>query len=146
MFSGAQYVPNASALRLPRSFASSLRRLLQKIHVATEADQSLRVIADVKDAGDPLTIVRDTLIGSTVTPRLRTMLEGVPDFVVVLDTTGRTLYNSFAVRQLDPDDQVDLGRTAMRLDPTGAPTPYEVAGERLYLVARAVDGAAAAAE
>jgi len=47
------------------------------------------------------------------------LLEGVPDYVVVLDSNGRMLYVSFPARQLDPDDQFELAQTAMRLPLNG---------------------------
>jgi two-component system OmpR family sensor kinase len=62
------------------------------------------------------------------------LLEGVPDFVVVLDSNGRMLYVSFAARQLDPDDQFELAQTAMRLPLTGGVRPIELSGRR-YLLA-----------
>ena len=39
------------------------------------------------------------------------------DYVLVLDSGGRTLYNSFVVRQLDADDQVQLSRLAIAISP-----------------------------
>jgi len=65
---------------------------------------------------------------------LRTLLEGVPDYVVVLDSRGGMLYNSFAVRQLDADDQLTLSQTVIRLPIDSALHPTELAG-RTFLLA-----------
>ena len=104
--------------------------------VERQAEQALGVIREARERGEPLTVVRDSLIGPTVTQRLRTLLEGVPDYVLVLDATGRTLYNSFAVRQLDADDQFRLSREALRLPAGGSAHVLEVQGDQLLLLAR----------
>jgi two-component system, OmpR family, sensor kinase len=103
--------------------------------VAAEADLALRIVRQAAAAGDPVTAVSDPRIGPVVTPKLRTLLEGVPDYVLVLDSAGRTLYNSFAVRQLDDDDQVTLSRAAIVLPPTAPPRPIDLKGRRLLIVA-----------
>jgi two-component system, OmpR family, sensor kinase len=106
--------------------------------VEAEADLALRIVRQAAAAGDPVTAVSDPRIGPVVTPKLRTLLEGVPDYVLVLDSAGRTLYNSFAVRQLDDDDQVTLSRVAIVLPPSDAPRPIDLKDRRLLIVA-AVD-------
>ena len=83
------------------------RQLTRQAH--EDADLAVRIV----------TATSDPLLGSSseanhvVTPALRNVLEGLPDYVLVLDSGGRTLYNSFAVRQLDADDQVQLSRLAI---------------------------------
>jgi two-component system OmpR family sensor kinase len=89
--------------------------------VASDADLALRIIDQVVAAGDSVTATNDRLVGPVVTPRLRTLLEGVPDYVVVLDSTGRTLYNSFAVRQLSTDEQIALSQLGAQLRADGQP-------------------------
>ena len=108
--------------------------------VEAEADQAVRIIGEARESGEPLTVVRDSLIGPTVTQRLRIALEGVADYVVVLDTTGRTLYNSFAVRQLDPDDQVQLTRIGLGLRLGQVADVHRVGDEGLLLLARRLPG------
>lgn len=103
--------------------------------VEAEADLALRIVRQAAAAGDPVTAVSDPRIGPVVTPKLRTLLEGVPDYVLVLDSAGRTLYNSFAVRQLDEDDQVTLSRAAIVLPPSASPRPIDLKARRLLVVA-----------
>jgi two-component system, OmpR family, sensor kinase len=103
--------------------------------VEAEADLALRIVRQAAATGDPVTAVSDPRIGPVVTPKLRTLLEGVPDYVLVLDSAGRTLYNSFAVRQLDDDDQVTLSRAAIVLPPSAPPRPIDLKDHRLLIVA-----------
>jgi signal transduction histidine kinase len=107
------------------------RELAQR--VAAEADLALRIVRQAAAAGDPVTAVTDPRIGPVVTPKVRTLLEGVPDYVLVLDEAGRTLYNSFAVRQLDDDDQVTLSRAAIVLPPAGPPRAIDLKARRLLI-------------
>ena len=123
------------AVALYTARRASVYRELER-HVLAQIEQSRAIIRDTELSGEPLTLARDTLIGPSVSPRLRTLLEGVPDYVLVLDTSGRTLYNSFAVRQLDPDDQVTLSRVALALDATGPAIFVQLRQGRLLLAAR----------
>ena len=107
-------------------------------HVAAEADLAIRIVRQAAATGEPVTVNTDKFIGPVVTPTLRTLLEGVSDYVLVLDTAGRTLYNSFAVRQLDVDDQVTLSRAAIELK-TGGPPSHIVVGDQLLLVLAVAD-------
>jgi two-component system, OmpR family, sensor kinase len=112
-------------------------------YVASEADLLLRTVQQAQASGEPLvtlTIVndkRDTI--PNVTPKLRTVLEGVPDYALVLDIKGRTLYNSFAFRQLDQDDQVALTQAAIAI-PADAfpPQTVELRSRRVLLMARSL--------
>src|SRR5580704_8110105 len=103
--------------------------------VGAEADLALRIVRQAAEAGDPVTAVSDPRIGPVVTPKLRTLLEGVPDYVLVLDTAGHTLYNSFAVRQLGDSDQVTLSRAAILLEHEGRDSTVELTSRRLLVLA-----------
>src|SRR3984957_8582177 len=105
-----------------------------------DADLAVRIVGRVAATGEPVTATSDPLLGPSseaihvVTPALRNVLEGLPDYVLVLDSAGRTLYNSFAVRQLDPDDQVQLSRIAIAM-PASAPAHQVRLSDRDLLVA-----------
>ncbi|HZS60703.1 MAG TPA: HAMP domain-containing sensor histidine kinase [Gemmatimonadaceae bacterium] len=142
VFAGISYATTRSADQAAREHA------LEQ-YVATEADLLLRTVQQAEASGEPLvtyTIVpvsskkNDTI--PNVTPRLRTVLEGVPDYALVLDAKGRTFYNSFAFRQLDQDDQVTLNQTAiaMRADRL-PPEALELRSRRILLMARSLPGA-----
>jgi len=108
--------------------------------VAAEADLALRIVRQAAASGDPVTTISDPLIGPVVTPTLRTLLEGVPDYVLVLDSAGRTLYNSFAVRQLDVDAQVTLSRAGSAIPLGAAPRAFDMNDQKFLLVAVADPG------
>jgi two-component system, OmpR family, sensor kinase len=99
-----------------------------------DVDLALRIVAQVAASGQPVTATAGPLIGPVVTPALRNLLEGVPDYVLVLDSTGRTLYNSFAVRQLDADNQLRLSRLAIELPAGQPPRPVTLSDRQLLLV------------
>ncbi len=73
-------------------------------------------------------------------PDLRTTLEPLPGYFLVLDAQNRLLYPSSAVRQLPPDNQADLQDLGIDLDLTRegvlVPLPDSLGG-RMLLVARA---------
>ena len=93
---------------------STARREAQR-EVAMQADQALRVLRFAVSANEPLTTtqVRDSLIGpqTTITPRIAAILDGLPDYVMLLDNDGWRLYVSPAVRALQ---QRDLNETEQR--------------------------------
>src|SRR5690348_13603496 len=82
-------------------------------HVATEANLVLTIIRQTEAAKQPVTITKDSLIGPTITPNLRTLLEVIPDYMMVLDSTGRTLFVSDALRRLSADDRLQLQQYAI---------------------------------
>ena len=116
--------------------AASLQELQR--YVFTEANLALNLVRNAELAGEPVTEMRDTLVGPAITPQLRTLLEGIPDYVLVLDANGRSLYVSFAARQLNPDELALLQQYAINA-PTSGPLAAIVpfGGERLLMVARA---------
>ncbi len=115
--------------------ASSLQELQR--YVFTEANLALSLVRNAELAGQPVTEVRDTLVGPAITPQLRTLLEGIPDYVLVLDPNGRSLYVSFAARQLDPDELASLQQYAINAPTSGLATIVPFGGERLLMAARA---------
>lgn len=73
-------------------------------YALTQASLATAIMQQSARAGQPVTVVRDSLVGPAISPGLRTLLEGLPDYVFVLDSAGRSLYLSFAVRQLQLDE------------------------------------------
>src|SRR5215208_5843175 len=55
----------------------------------SSANQVADIIKRAKDAGEPLTVLRDTL--PVISPALQARLAGVPEYVVVLDSSDRLL-------------------------------------------------------
>jgi two-component system, OmpR family, sensor kinase len=104
--------------------------------VLRQADLALRVVQQAREVAEPVTIVRDSLAGREVAPRLRTLLEGVPDYLLVLDDSGRVLYASFAVRQLGTDELATLTRGALALSDSQPAAIVNLGEEELLLRAR----------
>ena len=115
--------------------AASLQELQR--YVFTEANLALSLVRNAELAGQPVSEVRDSLVGPAITPQLRTLLEGIPDYVLVLDSNGRSLYVSFAARQLSPDELASLQQHAINAPTSGLAVIVPFGGERLLMAARA---------
>ena len=115
--------------------------------VAVQADQALRVLRFAATANEPVTMTRDSLVGSQITPRIAAILDGLPDYVVLLDKDDRTLYVSPSVRALRARDAQagDVGadggsdydrlmREAIALAPGISAYPIPVANNDVMLV------------
>ncbi|HKV52020.1 MAG TPA: HAMP domain-containing sensor histidine kinase [Gemmatimonadaceae bacterium] len=104
-------------------------------HVLAQANLASTIIEQASSSGQQVTVLRDTLVGPTISPALRTLLEGMEGYVLVLDQSGRMLYGSFAVLQLSEDDRATLQREAISVKPGGHGELLDVGGDRLVLVA-----------
>jgi signal transduction histidine kinase len=104
-------------------------------HVLAQANLASTIIEQASTSGQPVTVMRDTLVGPTISPALRTLLEGMEGYVLVLDQSGRLLFGSFAWQQLSEDDRAALQREAISVKPGGQGELLDVAGDRLLLVA-----------
>ena len=81
---------------------SSVRRDVQR-EVAVEADGALRVLRYAATANEPVTVASPLpLVGTQtqITPRIAAILDGLPDYVMLMDTSGKALYLSPSVRLL----------------------------------------------
>ena len=84
----------------------------------SEADLALNILRQAERAGQPVAVTRDSLVGPVIIPPLKTLLEPMPDYLVVLDSTQRILYLSPPVTSLDPDDQTQLMKEAVNMPVT----------------------------
>ena len=114
--------------------ASAYRELDE--HVKAQAAAVLDVISDAERAGVPLAIGPDTLSGSLVPPQLYKKLEGIGDYVLVLDPSGRALYLSFQAQRLSDDDRVTLQQAVLQARLNGPATFVTLDSDRVLLVAR----------
>ena len=88
--------------------------------VAVRADQALRVLRFAATTNEPLTTTRDTLFGGAqITRRIADILDGLPDYVMLLDKDGRTLYVSPSVRALQARDPVTTEPAREQLERRG---------------------------
>ena len=119
---------------------SSVRRDVQR-EVAVEADGALRVLRYAATANEPVTVASPLpLIGTQtqITPRIAAILDGLPDYVMLMDTSGKALYLSPSVRLLqlqNRDGDYDrLMQQAVSMDPGRSAFPVKVAGADVMLV------------
>jgi two-component system, OmpR family, sensor kinase len=103
--------------------------------VAVQADQALRVLRFASTAGEPQTIMRDSLAGAMITPRIAAILDGLPEYVIMLDGRDISLYVSPSLRALPEGDYDRLLREARALAPGNRIYPIDVATKDVMLVA-----------
>lgn len=87
-----------------------------------------------------LTIVQDSAFGPTSTPRLRFLMEGVPDYVYLLDRRGRTIYSSFSVRNLPADARNTLDSLALTFPVQGRGVQRRAGGTEVIFHAVDIPG------
>ena len=114
--------------------ASAFRELDE--HVKAQAAAVLDIISDAERSGVPLTVGPDTLAGNVVAPQLYKKLEGIGDYVLVLDPNGRALYLSFEAQRLSDDDRVTLQQAVLQAGPNGPATFVSLDSDRVLLLAR----------
>lgn len=109
---------------------------------AAVAQDVLATIRDAQLAGKRLTSIDRSEYPPTIRPtqEMGEQLDRHPGYFIVLDSLGRLLYSSSAVRLLAPEDQQDLYTVAFQLRPEGpaarVPLPRDsLIRGRLMLVA-----------
>ena len=107
-------------------------------HALTEATLALRLIRQSELAGQPVTANRDSLVGAQLDAPLRTMLDGMPDYLLVLDASGRILYVSAPIRDLneDPDQLAALMAAAVSAPTNGTAKSVQLDDRKLLMVAQ----------
>ena len=75
-------------------------RRAAQAELAVQADQALRVLRFAATAKEPVTEIRDPLVGAQITARIAAILEGLPGYVILLDKDGWLLYRSPSVRAI----------------------------------------------
>ena len=104
--------------------------------ITAQADAAVRAIRQSELQNQPVTVPGEQPGSRRVNPALRIALEGVPDYLLVIDSTGSILYASFAVRQLSADDLATLSSTALLLSPLRPSLKVTLSLDQLILVAR----------
>ena len=106
-------------------------------YVSDQSVLATRIIQQAVEAGDSITVTRDSLVGPVLSPRLRTLLDAIPTYVLVLDPDGRLLYASPTALLLSADDRAALQAAVIASSPTGESGFVQLAGDRLLVHARA---------
>ena len=102
----------ASALYVARR-ASAYQEMAQQAVV--QGDLAVRVLRQARETRDTIYITRDSLVGPVMSPRIRTLLDALPGYLLVIDSVGRRLYASSSVRQLNGGDVDALGDALVNL-------------------------------
>ena len=106
-------------------------------YVADQSVLATRIIQQAIEAGDSLTVTRDSLVGPVLSARLRTLLDAIPTYVLVLDADGRLLYASPTALLLSADDRAALQAAVIASSPTGESGFVQLSSDRLLVHARA---------
>jgi signal transduction histidine kinase len=115
--------------------ASSYEELQR--YVTAEANIVMSIIRQAELEGRPLTQVRDSLVGPTVTPTMSQLLDGVPDYVVVFGRDGIIIYRSPAARGLLDAGYSQLLNVGSSIPVSGQGQLATVQNEQVLMVARA---------
>jgi two-component system, OmpR family, sensor kinase len=105
-----------------------------------QADAALRMVREAEAKGEPIALVTDSLVGPRLSPRLGGSFDVIPDFLWVVDTTGRLLYESRAARRLTPEQSDVVLRTVPRLRRTNVSAVVAVGGSELLVAAVRPEG------
>jgi two-component system OmpR family sensor kinase len=111
-------------------------------HVLAEATVARNIIREEEAAGRSVTMLRDTLVGPTISRSVAKMFDGVQDYILILDQNGRMLYGSDAVtnpNKLSDDDRALLQTAAIAAPATGVGQVFMLGREPLILVALTPD-------
>ena len=114
--------------------ASAYRELAEQVE--GQATAALRVVMSAEEEGAPVTVRTDSSAAPVVAPQLYKKLEGIGDYVLILDASGRALYASFLARQLGLDDLARLQQAALQVRTEGPAQFVQLDSTRLLLVAR----------
>ena len=110
-------------------------RELQR-YVQSQAELAIRIIMQAETRG-PVTVVRDSLGGEGLTSELASAMEVIPDYLLVIDSTGRSLYVSEKARALPDSDRTVLFSRALDIEAEATRATLLTLGtDKIFLSAR----------
>lgn len=103
---------------------------------STKAELAARVLRSSLSSGQPVVVTGDTLAIPALTPRITNLLDALPGFLLLVDTSGRVIYRSPDVRELDDWDlqQLQNQLTLVPASGRGLLLQLDTLGERVLLV------------
>ncbi len=109
--------------------------------VAEEVDRTVRLI-DIasKLFTQQLVVTPDSLVGAEVSPRVVPLLELIPDFVLLKDTRGYSLYRSEQVRLLSDSEREMLDSIVLAMPSSPTPTIVSLPSGDLLMQSRRLPG------
>jgi len=128
----------ALALLYVRQF-TALHELEARVNA--EANQAVQLIDFAgKQFTQQLVVTPDVLVGAEVSPKLKPLLDVLPDFVLIKDARGYSLYKSDRVKMLGEYDQGLLDSTAFAMRDGRDPIRVPLASGELLLQSRQLPG------
>ena len=113
---------------------SAYYRELQR-YVASQSELAIRIIMQAEARG-LVTVTRDSLVGAQLVPEVASVMEVIPDYLMVLDTAGRAVYVSKKARALPPGDLTSLQESALDIEPGTTATLLTLRSDQIFLSAR----------
>jgi two-component system, OmpR family, sensor kinase len=104
-------------------------------YVSSQAELASRIIAQAS-ARSPSLVIGDSLSGARLVPELVSSLEVIPDYLVVLDTSDRTVYASEKIRGLPERDLSVLLERALDIEPGRTATLLTLQSDQVFLSAQ----------
>lgn len=112
-----------------------------KTRVVAESGRTVKMIEIAgKQFTQQLVVTPDSLVGAEVSPRLKPLLELLPDFVLLKDSRDYSLYKSEPVRLLSESDQLLLDAAARAMPDSSPPLIVPLASGDLLVHVRRVPG------
>jgi signal transduction histidine kinase len=110
---------------------------------STKAELAARVLRTSLSSGQPVVVTGDTLAVPALTSRITNFLDALPGFLLLVDTSGRVIYRSPEVRQLDDWDLQSLQNQLTLVPASGAGRLLQLdsLGERVLLVSEVLSDA-----
>ncbi|MBC7844403.1 MAG: HAMP domain-containing histidine kinase [Gemmatimonadaceae bacterium] len=109
-------------------------RELQR-YVESQSELAIRIIMQAEARG-PVTVTRDSLVGAQLVPEVASVMEVIPDYLMVLDTAGRAVYVSQKARALPPGDLTSLQESALNSEPGTSARLLTLRSDQIFLAAR----------
>lgn len=113
---------------------SAYYRELQR-YVQSQAELAIRIIVRAEMRG-PVTVTRDPLVGARLVPELASAMEVIPDYLMVLDTSGRAVYVSEKARALPEADLSTLLERSANIEIGPTATLLTLRSDKIFLSAR----------
>ena len=112
---------------------SAYYRELQR-YVQSQSQLAIQIIMQAEARG-PVTVMRDSLIGAQLTPEVASVMDAIPDYLLVLDTAGRAVYVSEKARALPATDLASLQESARNTEPGTTATLLTLRSDQIFLSA-----------
>jgi two-component system, OmpR family, sensor kinase len=113
---------------------SAYYRELQR-YVQSQAELAIRIILQAELRGKVM-VTRDSLVGPQLLPELASAMEVIPDYLLVLDTSGRAVYVSEKARALPESELSVLLERALNIEPGPTATLLTLRSDQIFLSAR----------